>query len=200
MLLRMDYNAWQDVLGGHIGFTNDVSNILFLFPDEIPRDNEHSESGWKPMERTEHKSHALINNLVHRSWKPGRVVQDPCVGTQSTIKARLLVGRHCCFVGCDKEVICLEKLMPSIVEAWNSQFISHASGLIGDEVQTEVVLVLMEAFKGRYMRASLDTSGIPMRCHVSRCSWGMLFLPLCCKKDYSVCEMCQSMLYKMRSE
>lgn len=59
--------------------------------------------------------------------KPGQLAQYPFVGTLSTFKAFLLVEKHRHFVGCDTDIRCLEKLMPSLTEAYVSQLLNQAS-------------------------------------------------------------------------
>lgn len=95
--------------------------------------------------------------LAYKGLKLGQLILDRLAGTLSTTKACLLVEEHQNFVGCDKDIRCLEKLMPSVVEAYASQLLSLASDLTGDEGLIEAARAYLEAVKCSRLGGALSS-------------------------------------------
>lgn len=45
------------------------------------------------------------------------------------------------FAGCDKDIDCLQKRLPSLVEVWNSKLVKNRSELMGGDWKSQLVYV-----------------------------------------------------------
>lgn len=139
ILQLVQYSAPQEVPRGHACFRNVASNISSLSPDEIRVDNEPSESGGRPMERTEQKSIVRLEGLVQQFFKLYMPVMDPFVGMMLTVSAFLLAKKHCGLVECDRNAKCVETLIPGLMEVNDSQLLDQPLELTGVEDLMETV-------------------------------------------------------------
>lgn len=80
-----------------------LATYLSLSPNEIVRDNEHSEYGWRPSVRPEQKDIDLMKHLMQKFLKPGKLVPDALLGTLSVAKVCLMPEKHSRFVGYDED-------------------------------------------------------------------------------------------------
>lgn len=78
-----------------------------------------------------------------RFWKAGELVLDNCVGASATAKACLKLPEHRQSVGYEKDSVCFQEALPSVVEVYAKKAFSPDNDITGceDSVDTSQVCV-----------------------------------------------------------
>lgn len=74
MLKCVDSMRGQDVLTAHVGFTNVVTTVSRRAVDEVVYGSELPENCGKWIGQPEQKSVLLVKDVVHKFFKPGKLV------------------------------------------------------------------------------------------------------------------------------
>lgn len=107
----MQHNEPRDLSRGLLTFTEGAISIHFLSRNETVLDDESRQSAMKLAVRPKHNRIELMNDLEHSLSSMVVMNQEPFAGTCLTVKVCLQAEEHSSFVGSDKAVQYLEKLM-----------------------------------------------------------------------------------------
>lgn len=162
---------------GHSGSTNVVCNIRCLSPDDIVWDNKPSGYFWKRMVETVQSSIEMIMDFDAQNFEAGTAGSGSFHWDSVNFPGCLQAENHHHVFGWEKNVWCLDKGMPSVVEAYASQVSSQVLDFPGDEDPMEAARVFKMAMKGR-VRGVLEDWGLHLDLPIStrsRSKWCSTF-------------------------
>lgn len=90
-------------------------------------------AGRIPMLGPEQKPTTRMSHLIRKFTQPWELVAEPCLRTETTTKACLLLAKHRMITSYNSGLNCLWKIRPSLLRMVSEQVLSHDSDICESE-------------------------------------------------------------------
>lgn len=106
-----------------------------------------------------------MDPIFHILSRPGGIAQVSCMGTEAPGMASLMEQKDRKFTGCDEGSVCVENMVPSLLEAFVEQMMNNGSSIMESEVVQKGTSLYMQSAKSGRSTRQRDVWQVPSGLH-----------------------------------